>query len=99
MGKHKNNSGKGLNQQDEIKDKTRIVDFDIHLYRRVFHTAAASFLIYYSLPNEGFISVLKFYLPILIVVIAMLVEFFRIKGIHKNHFQSHFPVTTCPDNN
>lgn len=76
-----------MNQQDEIRDKTRIVDFNIHLYRRVFHTAAASFLIYYSLPDEGFISLLKFYLPILIVVVAMLIEFFRIKGkLKRSHF-------------
>ncbi len=87
MGKDKFNPVKGLNQKEEIRNKTKSVDFDIHLYRRVFHTAAASFLIYYSLPNEGFISILKFYLPILIVGIALLIEFFRIKGkLNRSHF-------------
>lgn len=61
--------------------------FDAHLFRRVFHTFAASFLIYYSLPNEQWISTLKFYIPIVIVVFALILEYFRLKGrIDRNHF-------------
>ncbi len=69
------------------KQKAVNQQFDAHLFRRVFHTFAASFLIYYSLPNEQWISTLKFYIPIVIVVFALILEYFRLKGrIDRNHF-------------
>ncbi len=69
------------------KQKAVNQQFDAHLFRRVFHTFAASFLIYYSLPNEQWINTLKFYIPIVIVVFALILEYFRLKGrIDRNHF-------------
>ena len=69
------------------KQKAVNRQFDAHLFRRIFHTFAASFLIYYSLPNEQWINTLKFYIPIVIVVFALILEYFRLKGrIDRSHF-------------
>jgi dolichol kinase len=69
------------------KQKAVNQQFEAHLFRRVFHTFAASFLIYYSLPNEQWINTLKFYIPIIIVAFALILEYFRLKGrIDRNHF-------------
>jgi dolichol kinase len=67
--------------------KINSIEFDAHLFRRGFHTFAASFLIYYSLPNEQWINALKFYIPVVIVLFASFLEYFRIKGIiNRGHF-------------
>ncbi len=69
------------------KQKAVNRQFDAHLFRRVFHTFAASFLIYYLLPNEQWINTIKFYIPIVIVVFALILEYFRLKGrIDRSHF-------------
>jgi len=87
MRNYENSKVKGLHHPVEIRNKINSLDFDIQLFRRVFHTAAASFLIYYSLPNEGSIGILKFYVPIFIVIFALLLEYFRIKGkLNSSHF-------------
>jgi hypothetical protein len=74
----------------KIKDtKKRIesLDFDAHWYRRVFHAFGASFLFYYMLPNEDWINLLKFWVPPAIVVFALILEIFRLKGIiSSEHF-------------
>lgn len=69
------------------KKKAVNQQFEAHFFRRVFHTFAASFLIYYSLPNEQWINTLKLYIPIVIVVFALILEYFRLKErIDRKHF-------------
>ena len=71
----------------DTRDKINSIDFDAHWYRRVFHAFGASFLFYYILPNEDWINVLKFWIPPIIVVIAILIELLRLKGfISSDHF-------------
>ena len=65
----------------ETKRKINSLDFDAHWYRRVFHAFGASFLFYYILPNEEWINVLKFWVPPIIVIIAISLEILRLKGI------------------
>jgi len=69
------------------KEKINSLDFDAHWYRRVFHAFGASFLFYYMLPDIDWINLLKFWIPPAIVVIAIILEIFRLKGkISSNHF-------------
>ena len=71
----------------ETRDKINLIDFDAHWYRRVFHAFGASFLFYYILPNVDWINVLKFWIPPLLVIVAILIEILRIKGfIGSDHF-------------
>lgn len=69
------------------KEKIYSLDFDAHWYRRVFHTFGASFLFYYMLPDNDWINLLKFWIPPVIVAIAILLEILRLKGkISSDHF-------------
>jgi dolichol kinase len=68
----------------DTKDKINSVDFDAHWYRRIFHTFAASFLVYYILPDIYWLNVLKFWFLPLIVIIVFLVEILRLKGFISN---------------
>lgn len=69
------------------KEKINSLDFDAHWYRRVFHAFGASFLFYYMLPDIDLINSLKFWIPPVIVVIAILLEMLRLKGkISSDHF-------------
>jgi len=71
----------------DTRDKINSIDFDAHWYRRVFHAFGASFLFYYILPDVDWINILKFWVPPLIVIIALLIELLRIKGhINSSHF-------------
>ncbi len=71
----------------ETRDKINLINFDAHWYRRVFHTFGASFLVYYLLPNVGWIKFLKFWVPPIIVITAILIEILRLKGfISSDHF-------------
>ena len=71
----------------ETKRKINSLDFDAHWYRRVFHAFGASFLLYYMLPNVDWINVLKFWVPPIVVAIAITLEVLRLKGkISGNHF-------------
>jgi len=71
----------------KTRDKINLIDFDAHWYRRVFHAFGASFLFYYILPDVDWINVLKFWVPPIIVVIAISIELLRIKGfISSDHF-------------
>ena len=47
-----------FNQQLEIIKKINSIEFEAHWFRRVFHTFAASFLIYYILPENLMITIL-----------------------------------------
>lgn len=80
IGNFKFKNLKVSNQKDEMIRRFKPIEFDNRLFRRMFHTAAASILIYYLLPNKGNIYVLKFFIPIFIVIITSLLEFFRITG-------------------
>jgi len=71
----------------ETQKKINEIRFDAHWYRRVFHTFGASFIWYYTLPNMGWVNLLKTIIPILIVSALLVIEILRIKGkIGLNHF-------------
>jgi dolichol kinase len=72
---------------DNARKKINSLEYDAHWYRRVFHAFGASFLFYYLLPDEEWINILKFWIPLLVVVIAILLEVLRLKGfVSSNHF-------------
>ncbi len=76
-----------VNQFEETKNKINAIEFDVHWYRRVFHAFGACFLFYYLLPDVDWINLLKFWVPFLILVSLVIVEFLRIKGmVSSNHF-------------
>lgn len=78
---------KVVNQLEETKKKITSLDFDAHWYRRVFHTFGVSFLLYYMLPDAEGIKLLKFWIPLLIIIFAFVLEYLRIKGkINSSHF-------------
>lgn len=72
----------------DTKRKINSIDFDAHWYRRVFHAFGTSFLIYYMLPTDIFwIDFLKSWMPLIIVIIAILLEILRLKSkISSDHF-------------
>ncbi len=57
------------------------IDFDVHWYRRVFHAFAASFLIYYLLPDEQWMIPIKYTILSGVLVFVILLEYLRIKGV------------------
>jgi len=78
---------KVVNHQLEFKKKIDSIELDVHWFRRVFHTFAASFLIYYILPDEQWINALKIGISIFIVLFVTVLEYRRIKGkIGGEHF-------------
>jgi len=71
----------------EAKRKINSLDFDVHWYRRVFHAFGASFVFYYMLPDVDWINVIKFWVPPLVLAIAVTLELLRLKGkISGDHF-------------
>ena len=69
------------------RKKINSLDFDVHWYRRVFHAFGASFVFYYMLPNVDWVNLLKFWVPPVIVIIAITLEILRLKGkISSDHF-------------
>ncbi len=75
---------KGINS---TKEKIRSIDFDAHWYRRVFHTFGAAFIFYYMLPDIGWINLFKFWVPPLLVLLAVSLEILRLKGVlSSKHF-------------
>ena len=71
----------------DTKNRITSLDFDAHWYRRVFHAFGACFLIFYLLPDEEWINILKMIIPPILVVIAISIEILRIKGkISSDHF-------------
>ncbi len=71
----------------ETKRKINSLDFDAHWYRRVFHAFGASFLFYYMLPDVDWINVMKFWVPPIVVALAISLEILRLKGkISSDHF-------------
>lgn len=71
----------------ETRRKINSLDFDVHWYRRVFHAFGASFIFYYMLPDVDWINLLKFWVPAIVVAIAITLEVLRLKGkISGDHF-------------
>ena len=71
----------------DIRKEINAIDFDAHWYRRVFHAFGASFLFYYLLPCVDWINILKFWVPPIVVVIAITLEVLRLKGfVSSDHF-------------
>jgi hypothetical protein len=69
------------------KEKINSLDFDAHWYRRVFHAFGASFLVYYMLPNIDWVNLLKFWIPMFIIIFAFTLEWLRLKGrVSSDHF-------------
>jgi dolichol kinase len=72
---------------EETTQKINALEFDVHWYRRVFHAFGASFLLYYMLPDIDWINLLKFWIPIVIIILVFILEYLRIKGkLNSNHF-------------
>lgn len=72
---------------EKTHEKINQVDFEVHWYRRVFHTFGAVFLIYYMLPNILWVNLLKIIVPIIILIVALAIEVLRLKGkISSSHF-------------
>lgn len=75
-------------QSREIKKKIDSLEFNVHWYRRVFHTFGAAFLVYYLMPNDiEWLNLAKFWVPLGIVIFTILLEYLRISGkIDSKHF-------------
>lgn len=72
---------------EDTKKKINSINYEAHWYRRVFHAFGASFLCYYMLPDVDLINLIKFWVPLLIIIFAVLLESFRLKGIiSSDHF-------------
>ena len=57
-----------------------LVDVDVHWYRRVFHAFAASFLVYYLVPDVLWMSVVKVAVLLGVLSVIAFLEYLRIKG-------------------
>lgn len=66
--------------QTEFVERLNAIEIDAHWFRRVFHTFAASFLFYYLLPDENWITLVKIILPIIIIICMVIIEYRRIRG-------------------
>jgi len=66
--------------QIELLERLNAIEVDAHWFRRVFHTFAASFLVYYLLPDEPWMNLGKIVVSLLIVVWMGVVEYQRIRG-------------------
>lgn len=66
--------------QTEFLERLNAIEVDAHWFRRAFHTFAASFLIYYILPDVEWIHTAKIVMPTLIVVGMILIEYYRLRG-------------------
>jgi dolichol kinase len=66
--------------QDEFLERLTAIEVDSHWFRRVFHTFAASFLVYYLLPEGDLITPIKIAIPLLLVLGMTVVEYRRLQG-------------------
>lgn len=79
--------GKVLESFKNTHKRINNLDFDAHWYRRVFHTFSASFIVYYMLPDLGWINILKFWIPLFLLIFIIVLEYCRISGkVSSNHF-------------
>jgi len=76
-----------VEQIEESRNKINSISFEAHWYRRVFHAFGACFLFYYMLPDVDWVNLLKFWVPPLIIVFAIVLEVLRLKGsVNSDHF-------------
>ena len=66
--------------QTEILERLNAIEVDAHWFRRAFHTFAASFLLYYILPDEEWINMTKIVIPTIIVICMVVIEYHRLRG-------------------
>jgi len=66
--------------QADLIEQLNAIEVDAHWFRRVFHTFAASFLVYYLIPDVGWVGTVKIVVPIGIVVCIAIVDYRRIRG-------------------
>ena len=74
--------------QTEFLERMNAIEVNAHWFRRVFHTFAASFLVYYLLPNDKWINIGKIIIPVIIIFCMVIIEYRRIRGDldHKRFF-------------
>jgi len=66
--------------QDELLERLLSIEVDAHWFRRVFHTFASCFLVFYLLPNEPWINLIKIVVPVVILVLVGIIEVRRLGG-------------------
>ena len=66
--------------QADIIEQLNAVEVDAHWFRRAFHTFAASFLVYYLIPEDGWIGAVKIIVPTGIVACIAIIDYGRICG-------------------
>lgn len=66
--------------QADIIEQLNAIEVDAHWFRRAFHTFAASFLVYYLIPEDGWIGVVKIIVPTGIVACIAIIDYGRIRG-------------------
>jgi len=76
----KNTRQKIAQYQTDLIEQLNAIEVDAHWFRRVFHTFAASFLVYYLIPDVGWVGVVKIVVPIGIVVCIAMIDYRRIRG-------------------
>ena len=70
-----------VNQVGDNESKGNSFYFDVHWYRRVFHTFGAIFLVYYLIPSDVYWSgFLKIWIPVAILFLILVLEGLRIAG-------------------
>ena len=86
MNPTKQNRKKPFSHNTTRKQTIEPVEIDVHWFRRVFHTFAASFLIYYILPNEPWITTLKILIAITLVILVTILDIIRLRGKVKEEY-------------
>ncbi len=66
--------------QTEFLERVNAIEVNAHWFRRVFHTFAASFLFYYLLPDQEWITLGKIIIPVIIIFCMVIIEYRRIRG-------------------
>jgi len=66
--------------QADIIEQLNAVEVDAHWFRRAFHTFAASFLVYYLIPSDGWVGAIKIIIPTGIVACIAIIDYGRIRG-------------------
>ena len=71
----------------DTRNRINSIDFSAHWYRRCFHAFGASFVFYYMLPDQDWINLIKFWVPLAILIFALSLEIIRLKGlVSSDHF-------------
>jgi dolichol kinase len=66
--------------QADLIEQLNAIEVDAHWFRRAFHTFAASFLVYYLIPADGWIGLVKIIVPAGIVACIAIIDYGRIRG-------------------